>query len=59
MPDFDFVKYEPQDDGTIVRIILNRPEARNATEPGHARRAQRGVLGRRGGRQRPRRHPQR
>ena len=34
MPDFDFVKYEPQDDGTIVRIILNRPEARNAENRG-------------------------
>ena len=34
MPDFDFVKYEPQDDGTIVRIILNRPEARNAQNRG-------------------------
>ena len=34
MPDFAFVKYEPQDDGTIVRIILNRPEARNAQNRG-------------------------
>ena len=34
MPDYNFVKYEPQDDGTIVRIILNRPEARNAQNRG-------------------------
>jgi enoyl-CoA hydratase len=34
MPDFNFVKYEPQDHGTIVRIILNRPEARNAQNRG-------------------------
>ena len=34
MPEFNFVKYEPQDDGTIVRIILNRPEARNAQNRG-------------------------
>jgi enoyl-CoA hydratase len=34
MPDYKFVKYEPQDDGTIVRIILNRPEARNAQNRG-------------------------
>jgi enoyl-CoA hydratase len=34
MPDFAFVKYEPQDDGSIVRIILNRPEARNAQNRG-------------------------
>jgi enoyl-CoA hydratase len=34
MPDFQFVKYQPEDDGTIVRIILNRPEARNAQNRG-------------------------
>ena len=34
MKDFQFVKYEPQDDGSIVRIILNRPEARNAQNRG-------------------------
>ncbi len=34
MPDFQFVKYEPQDDGSIVRIKLNRPEARNAQNRG-------------------------
>jgi enoyl-CoA hydratase len=34
MSDYQFVKYEPQDDGSIVRIILNRPEARNAQNRG-------------------------
>jgi enoyl-CoA hydratase len=34
MGDFAFVKYEPVDDGSIVRIILNRPEARNAQNRG-------------------------
>ncbi len=34
MPEFQYVKYEPQDDGSIVRIILNRPEARNAQNRG-------------------------
>ena len=34
MKEFDYVKYEPQDDGSIVRIILNRPEARNAQNRG-------------------------
>jgi enoyl-CoA hydratase len=34
MQDFVYVKYEPQDDGSIVRIILNRPEARNAQNRG-------------------------
>ncbi len=34
MKDFEFVKYEPQDDGSIVRIVLNRPEARNAQNRG-------------------------
>jgi enoyl-CoA hydratase len=31
---YEFIKYEPQDDGTIVRIILNRPETRNAQNRG-------------------------
>jgi enoyl-CoA hydratase len=30
MPDFDNVTYESLDDGRIVRIMLNRPEKRNA-----------------------------
>jgi enoyl-CoA hydratase len=34
MPDFAYVKYEPQDEGSIVRIILNRPETRNAQNRG-------------------------
>ena len=34
MTEYKFVKYEPQDDGEIVRIILNRPEARNAQNRG-------------------------
>ncbi|HEY4375877.1 MAG TPA: enoyl-CoA hydratase [Acidimicrobiales bacterium] len=34
MPDFDFVTYEELDDGAIVRIMLDRPEARNAQNRG-------------------------
>jgi enoyl-CoA hydratase len=34
MTEYKFVKYESQDDGEIVRIILNRPEARNAQNRG-------------------------
>lgn len=34
MPDYEFVKYDTFDDGTIVRIVLNRPESRNAQNRG-------------------------
>jgi enoyl-CoA hydratase len=34
MPDHEFVLYEELDDGQIVRITLNRPEARNAQNRG-------------------------
>lgn len=34
MADYKFVKYETFDDGTIARILLNRPEARNAQNRG-------------------------
>ena len=34
MPDYDFLVYEPLDDGQIVRIMLNRPDARNAQNRG-------------------------
>jgi enoyl-CoA hydratase len=34
MPDYQYVLYEPVDDGAIVRISLNRPEARNAQNRG-------------------------
>jgi enoyl-CoA hydratase len=34
MPDYEFVTYETLDDGTIARIMLNRPEARNAQNRG-------------------------
>jgi enoyl-CoA hydratase len=34
MPDYAFVLYEPFDDGRIVRIMLNRAEARNAQNRG-------------------------
>jgi enoyl-CoA hydratase len=34
MTDYKFVLYEPIDDGRIVRIMLNRPEARNAQNRG-------------------------
>ena len=34
MPEYKFVNYETHDDGTIARIMLNRPEARNAQNRG-------------------------
>jgi enoyl-CoA hydratase len=34
MADYRYVLYEPIDDGRIVRIMLNRPEARNAQHRG-------------------------
>jgi enoyl-CoA hydratase len=34
MPEYKFVLYETLDDGRIVRIMLNRPEARNAQNRG-------------------------
>jgi enoyl-CoA hydratase len=34
MPDYTFVLYEALDEGQIVRIMLNRPEARNAQNRG-------------------------
>jgi enoyl-CoA hydratase len=34
MSEYQFVLYEPLDDGQIVRIMLNRPEARNAQNRG-------------------------
>src|SRR2546423_4777994 len=34
MPEYKFVLYEPLDGGRIVRIMLNRPEARNAQNRG-------------------------
>ena len=34
MTDYDFISYEPLDDGRIVRILLDRPEARNAQNRG-------------------------
>src|SRR5436190_10959717 len=34
MPDYKYVLYESLDDGRIVRIMLNRPEARNAQNRG-------------------------
>jgi len=34
MPDRKFVQYESLDDGRIVRLMLNRPEARNAQNRG-------------------------
>jgi enoyl-CoA hydratase len=32
--DYDYLLYEPIDDGRIVRLMLNRPEARNAQNRG-------------------------
>ncbi|HLY84251.1 MAG TPA: enoyl-CoA hydratase [Acidimicrobiales bacterium] len=34
MADFRFVKYETLDEGTIARVLLNRPETRNAQNRG-------------------------
>jgi enoyl-CoA hydratase len=34
MSDYRYVVYEPVDDGRIVRVMLNRPEARNAQNRG-------------------------
>ena len=34
MPEYQYVTYEEIDDGRIVRILLNRPEARNAQNRG-------------------------
>ncbi|MDQ3293879.1 MAG: enoyl-CoA hydratase [Actinomycetota bacterium] len=34
MPEYKFVKYETFDDGRIVRLVLNRPESRNAQNRG-------------------------
>jgi enoyl-CoA hydratase len=34
MPEYEFVTYEALDDGLIVRIMLDRPEARNAQNRG-------------------------
>jgi enoyl-CoA hydratase len=34
MPEYEFITYESLDEGSIVRITLNRPEARNAQTRG-------------------------
>jgi enoyl-CoA hydratase len=34
MPEYQYVTYEELDDGSIVRIMLNRPDARNAQNRG-------------------------
>ena len=34
MADYKYLQYETHDDGTVVRILLNRPEARNAQNRG-------------------------
>lgn len=34
MADYDFLQYETHDDGAIVRILLDRPDARNAQNRG-------------------------
>lgn len=34
MADYDFLRYETHDDGAIVRVLLDRPEARNAQNRG-------------------------
>ena len=34
MPDYKYVQYESLDSGRVTRIMLNRPEARNAQNRG-------------------------
>src|SRR5438067_11020183 len=34
MSEYQYVLYEPVDDGRIVRVMLNRPDARNAQNRG-------------------------
>ena len=34
MSDYEYVRYEPVADGRVVRVMLNRPEARNAQNRG-------------------------
>src|SRR5437879_10545211 len=34
MPEYQFLKYETHDEGRVVRILLNRPEVRNAQNRG-------------------------
>ena len=34
MPEYEFVKYESLEEGRIVRILLNRPDTRNAQNRG-------------------------
>ncbi len=34
MPDYQFLQYEEHDEGTIVRILLDRPDTRNAQNRG-------------------------
>ncbi|MBU6215536.1 MAG: enoyl-CoA hydratase [Acidobacteria bacterium] len=34
MPEYEFLQYETHDDGRIVRILLDRPDARNAQNRG-------------------------
>ncbi len=34
MADYDFITYETLDEGRIARILLDRPEARNAQNRG-------------------------
>ena len=34
MPEYQFLQYETHDDGAIVRILLDRPDARNAQNRG-------------------------
>jgi enoyl-CoA hydratase len=34
MPDYDYLQYEEHDDGKIVRILLDRPDTRNAQNRG-------------------------
>ena len=57
MADYKFVLYETLDSGRIARIMLNRPDSRNAQNRGLLVELQRRLLAGRGGRRGPRRHP--
>ncbi len=59
MPDYKFVQYETLDDGLIARIMLNRPEARNAQNRGMLVELNDAFLAGRGRRRRPGGHPRR
>ena len=59
MTEYKYVNYETFDDGTIARIMLNRPETRNAQNRGLLVELDEAFLRGRGRRHGPGRHPRR